>query len=153
MKAPKITKSQSVFSMICRVEINIGAKAERIWEILTDAKGFPRWNSTVTKIEGEILDGHRLSVHVPGTKRTFKPKISGVVPVKRMIWTGGFSPIFKGVRIFELKPCSDGTTDFVMEECFSGVMLPIVKGSLPDFGPVFERYANDLKGEMERNNK
>jgi hypothetical protein len=37
-----------------------------------------------------------------------------------------------------------------MEERFSGLMLPFVKGSMPDFGPVFERYANDLKHEAER---
>jgi hypothetical protein len=29
-------------------------------------------------------------------------------------------------------------------------MLPMIKGSLPDFGPVFERYASDLKNEAER---
>jgi hypothetical protein len=29
-------------------------------------------------------------------------------------------------------------------------MLPLVKGQLPDFGPVFEPCANDLKREAER---
>jgi hypothetical protein len=72
-----------------------------------------------------------------------------VVPGERMTWTGGFSPMFKGVRTFELRPCDDGSTEFVMEERFSGLMLPIVKGSMPDFGPVFERYASDLKHEAE----
>ena len=36
-----------------------------------------------------------------------------------------------------------------MVEVFSGVMLPMIKGSLPDFGPVFERYALDLKKAAE----
>jgi hypothetical protein len=39
----------------------------------------------------------------------------------------------------------EGSTDFAMEERFSGLMLPLVRRSLPDFGPIFERYANDLK--------
>ena len=60
-----------------------------------------------------------------------------------MTWTGGFDPIFKGVRTFQLRPCPDGSTDFVMQERFSGLMLPLIKGSLPDFGPIFQRYAND----------
>ena len=30
------------------------------------------------------------------------------------------------------------------------VMLPMIKGSLPDFGPAFEAYAADLKREAER---
>jgi hypothetical protein len=67
-----------------------------------------------------------------------------------MTWTGGFAPIFKGVRTFALKQQSDGSTDFAMEERFSGLILPLVKGSLPDFGPVFARYANDLQREAER---
>jgi hypothetical protein len=67
-----------------------------------------------------------------------------------MCWTGGFAPMFKCVRTFELKPNKDGSTLFAMEERFSGLMLPLIKGSLPDFGPIFQRYANDLKREAER---
>jgi hypothetical protein len=136
--------------MTCGVMLNIKANAATIWAILTDAQGFARWNSTVSGIEGQIREGGRLRIHVPGTDRTFTPTVSGVVPNARMIWTGGFAPIFKGVRTFTLKPRADGSTDFATEERFSGLMLPLIKGSLPDFGPVFERYANDLKREAER---
>jgi hypothetical protein len=145
----RITQSRGAFSMACRVALNIQAPAARIWSLLTDANGFPRWNSTVTRIEGQIREGERLRIHVPGTDRTFTPRVSGVVPDERMTWTGGFSPVFKGVRTFELTPCNDGSTEFVMEERFSGLMLPFVKGSMPDFGPVFERYADDLRREAE----
>jgi hypothetical protein len=37
-----------------------------------------------------------------------------------------------------------------MEERFFGLMLPLVKGSMPDFGPVFAQWAIDLKRESER---
>ena len=149
MEAPRITKAYGAFSLACGVEVNIRARAESIWSLLTDAKDFPRWNSTVTSIEGQIREGEQLRLRVPGSDRTFFPKISGVVPCERMTWTGGFAPVFKGVRTFELKPRDDGSTDFAMAERFSGLMLPLLKGSLPDFGPVFERYANDLKHEAE----
>jgi len=150
MNEPRVTKTQSAFALVCGVEVNIRASAQRIWSLLTDAKGFPRWNSTVTSIEGEICESGRLRIRVPGTNRAFTPKVSGVVPNERMTWTGGFAPMFKGVRTFELRPCNDSSTDFAMEERFSGLMLPLVKGSLPDFGPIFERYADDLKRESER---
>src|SRR5262245_52425335 len=129
--------------MTCGVSINIRATAERIWNLLTDAPGFPRWNSTVTRIEGQIREGEQLRLHVPGTDRTFTPKVSGVVRGERMTWAGGFAPLFKGVRTFELTPRKDGSTDFSMKERFSGLMLPLVKRSLPDLGAVFDRYAND----------
>ncbi len=150
MNEPKVTQMRGVFSMACGVSVNIRARAENIWSLLTDAKDFPRWNSTVTGIEGQIREGEQLRLRVPGTDRTFTPRVSGVVPSERMTWAAGFAPMFKGVRTFELKPRNDGSTDFAMEERFSGLMLLMIKGSLPDFGPVFERYANDLRNEAER---
>ena len=36
-----------------------------------------------------------------------------------------------------------------MTEVFSGVMLPMIKKGLPDFRPVFEAYAADLKKAAE----
>ena len=117
---------------------------------MTDARDFPRWNSTVTAVEGEIRDGQRIRIHVPGTDRTFTPLVSNVVPNVRMTWTGGLAPLFRGVRTFELMMQPGGSTAFVMQERFSGLMLPIVGGAMPDLGPVFERYAADLKHEAER---
>ena len=151
MSSPRTQQTHGAFSLVCGVEVNIGASAERIWRLLTDAKDFSRWNSTVAGIEGRIAEGEQLALRVPGTDRIFSPVVSGVVPNERMTWTGGVAPFFKGVRTFELRPRSDGSTDFAMTERFSGLMLPLVTGSLPDFGPVFECYANDLKREAERN--
>ena len=146
----RITQSRGLFSMACRVELNIQAPAATIWSLLTNANDFPRWNSTVTRVEGQVREGAQLRLHVPGTDRTFSPRVSGVLPDRRMTWTGGFALVFKGVRTFELRQQDEGSTDFVMEERFSGLMLPIVRGSMPDFGPVFASFANDLKRGAER---
>lgn len=150
MNDPKITQTSSTFSMSCAVEVNIRASAESVWRLLTDAQGFSRWNSTVSGIDGQIREGQRIRVHAPGTKRTFTPKISGVVPDRRMSWIGGTAPLFKGVRTFTLTPHADGSTDFAMQERFAGLMLPLARRSMPDFGPVFSRYANDLKQAAEQ---
>jgi hypothetical protein len=150
MTEPAITQTRGAFSLACRVDVNVRAPADRIWAVLTDAKDFPRWNSTVASIEGEIREGAKLRMRVPGTDRVFTPRISGMVRNERMTWSGGFSPVFKGVRTFELRPRGDGSTDFTMAERFSGLMVPLVKRSLPDFGPVFARYADDLRRESER---
>jgi len=149
MSKPKITQTHGAFSMVCGVAVNIRARSDSLWRLLTDAKGFPRWNSTVTSIEGQIGEGEKLRLHVPGTNRTFTPKVSGVVPNQSMTWSDGFAPMFRGVRTFELMPQSDGSTNFAMEERFSGLMLPLARKALPDFGPIFGRYASDLKKEAE----
>jgi len=147
---PKFVLTENAFSMLCHVEVHICAKAEIVWGLLTDAENFPRWNSTVTGVGGEIRDGQRLRLRVPGTNRVFTPKVSGVVFCEQMTWTGGFSPMFKGVRTFKLRRRSDCSTDFSMEERFSGLMLPLLKRALPDFKPVFESHAGDLKAAAER---
>ena len=150
MNESRFTRTSSAFAMTCRVEVNIRANAEIVWSLLTDANGFPRWNSTVTGIEGHIQEGERLRLHVPGTSRTFTPKVSGIVPARRMIWSDGLPFIFRGVRTFVLKAHDDSSTDVVMEEHFSGLMFALVKRMLPDFHPIFEAYAHDLKREAER---
>lgn len=150
MKDPEFTQANGAFVLTCIVEVNIQADAQVVWSLLTDAKGFARWNSTVTKIDGDIREGERIRLHVPGTNRTFTPRVSGVVPAQRMTWSDGFNPVFKGVRTFELKPGPDGSTDFSMQEHFSGIVFALVKRMLPDFRPIFEAYAGDLKREAER---
>lgn len=145
----QFTRTNGVFTMTCAVKVRIQASAEIVWSLLTDAQAFPRWNSTVARIEGDIRENARLRLHVPGTNRTFTPTVSGIVPTRRMTWSDGLGAIFKGVRVFTLEPRNDGSTDFAMEEHFSGVVFALTRGLMPDFQPIFETYANDLKREAE----
>jgi hypothetical protein len=145
------TKTTTVFRMECAISCSIKASPERIWSLLTDAQAFPRWNSTVTSIGGTIALGQTLELRVPAApKRVFKPKVTKFEPGQSMVWSDGVAPMFKGVRTFTLTRATEGTTDFSMVEVLAGVMLPMIKGSLPDFAPAFEAYAADLKREAER---
>ena len=151
MKTPmKATATKRAFRMNCAISTNIKASPEKVWRLLTDAPGFPRWNSTVTSIEGPIAEGQSMKVQVPAAPgRIFKPRVSKLTPAREMTWSDGMAPMFRGVRTFTLTPNADGTTEFAMAEVFSGLMLHLIKGSLPDFVPVFEAYAADLKREAE----
>ena len=146
----KAIQTNGTFRMACAIRTTIHARAETIWSLLTDAAAFPRWNSTVTSIEGSIAEGERLAVKVPAAPgRVFKPRVSRVEAGRSMLWSDGFAPMFKGARTYTLTPNADGSTEFAMREELSGLMLPMIKGSLPDFGPVFEAYAADLKRAAE----
>jgi hypothetical protein len=147
---PLATTKASTFRAECAVRCTIAASPGRIWSLLTNASEIPRWTSTVTSIGGEIAKGNRLALRVPTSERTFTPTVTELEPEARMVWTDGFAPMFKGERTFTLLTREDGTTEFTMVEVFSGVMLPMIKGTLPDFAPVFEAYASDLKREAER---
>jgi hypothetical protein len=143
-------KTNGTFRMECAIRCTIQASAERVWSLLTDPPRFPSWNSTVTRIEGVMALGETLKLEVPSAPgRVFKPKITAFEPAKSMVWSDGMAPMFKGVRTYTLTPRPDGSTEFAMVEVFSGVMLPMIKGSLPDFGPIFETYAQDLQRAAE----
>jgi hypothetical protein len=152
MKEARFVQVKRTFSMGCQVKINIRSKPEVIWALLTNANDFGRWNSTVSSIDGEIREGERIRIHVPGTKRTFTPRVHDMVQNKRMTWSDGLALVFKGSRSFMLQPCDDGTTLFIMKENFQGLVFALVKGMLPDFKGIFETYSNDLKVEAERLN-
>jgi uncharacterized protein YndB with AHSA1/START domain len=142
--------SGSTFRMEHAVGIAIAAPANKVWKLLTDAAGFPRWNSTVTSLEGEIRAGGKLKVRVPNVGRTFGLTVRRFEPPREMVWASGAMPIFSGVRTFTVFALPDGGSGFRMVELFRGLMLPLIKGSLPDFGPMFETYAADLKREAEK---
>ena len=58
------------------------------------------------------------------------------------MWREGNPVMFLGVRTYSLTPGQDETaTRFQMTEEFSGIMLPLIARRLPDFRPIFERYA------------
>lgn len=141
-------KSESWFRLAYEVSRDVRAPAERVWALLTDSAGFPRWNSTVTSITGTIAAGQALQIKVPVSDRTFTPKVTAFEPGRRMEWSDGMAPLFRGVRTFTLTPTATGV-EFRMEEVFAGLFLPMAKGSLPDFRASFDTYAADLARAAE----
>ena len=143
-------KTKSTFRMEYAISTNIQASPKRIWSLLTNAADFPRWNLTVKSIEGQIAAGEKIKLRATiAPDRVFDLAISEFIPEQKMVWRDGMAPMFTGVRTFTLTPKSDGTTDFSMAEVYSGLMLPMIAGSLPDFGPTFEQYASDIKREAQ----
>jgi hypothetical protein len=146
-------KTRTTFRLECAVSNIINANPEKIWKLLTDAQNYTKWNSTLESLEGNISFGGTVKMKVlqaPG--RIFKVKVTEFTSNKSMLWQDGFAPMFTGKRYFTLQPNTDGNTTFMMSEVFCGLMLPMIAGKLPDFAPIFEQYAADLKKEAEKNN-
>ena len=128
--------TRTAFRQFVTVTIDIEADASRVWALLTDAAGFPRWNSTVAGIDGRIALGETLAVRVPGTAQVFKPTVTEFEPLQRMVWRGGFLPLFQGIRVFELLTIAPRRTRFTPRrprlDCFArgeDLALPCVVGT------------------------
>jgi hypothetical protein len=130
--------------------IVIQATPETIWALLTDAAAYPHWNSTVDRIDGQIVAGGRVTVHAksaPG--RAFPLRITEFVPGQKMVWAGGMPlGLFTGTRSFVLTAASGGVR-FAMDETYDGLLAPLITRSIPDLQPAFDTFAADLKRRAE----
>lgn len=133
------------------VKTRINASSEAIWSILTDAPRYTEWDPGMEKTEGRIGPGEKFKVFTKASPgRAFVITVTEFEPNRAMTWTSGMPlGLFKGERTFRLTPQPDGQTEFSMQEVFSGLMLPLIGRSLPDFNPIFEQFAAALKRRAE----
>lgn len=130
---------------------DINASPEKVWSIITDARGLPTWDSGIERVEGTIAPGETIKLYVkvnPG--RAFPLKVSGFDPPRRMVFSGGMPlGLFKGVRTYSLAPLAGGGTAFKMREEYTGPLLGMIWKSIPDLNPSFQQFARGLKQKAE----
>jgi len=144
------TTIRTTFRLAIAVAIRIDAPATTIWPLLTDLKAQSRWNSTLASIDGKVALGERVSFRVPEAPRqTFSPTVVAYDEGHSMVWRLQ-APLLTSNRTYRLTQASDGSTEFALDEVFSGLLLQLVAGTLPDFGRMFERTAADLKAAAEQ---
>lgn len=142
--AQKANTIKRTFNRETTVSINIDAGASIVWTLLTNASDFPRWNSTVVSLNGEIKLGGKIKLKSTlDEKRTFKLKIKDFEPEKRMVWGDG-----KGNRIYTITKNGNGV-NFSMTEKIGGLMFPMYAKYIPPFDESFDQFAADLKKEAE----
>ena len=145
----KAVKVNHTFAMSNGVAVTINAPASKVWDILTNAADYANWNSTVVYIKGNIRYDEEIVLKAKiAPEREFEIEVSTFEKPSKMVWEDG-NFMFRGVRTFTLTAVEPNKTRFRMVEEFSGLMLPMIKGSLPDFGPAFEQFALDLKKKAE----
>ena len=140
----KATTIKKTFSRETSVSASIAADSAIVWALLTHAADYPRWNSTVTSIKGEIKAGG--SIELKSTldeKRTFKLKVKEFVPEKRLVWGDAM-----GSRVYSLEKSGSGTL-FSMTEKIGGPLFPLFAGMIPSFDESFDNFTADLNREAE----
>lgn len=129
----------------------INADPKTIWGLLTDAGSYPDWNPAVLGIEGTIAEGERIRLtSIVNPNREFKLSVSDVRSPNSMVWSDGMPlGLFKGVRTFTVEPSGDGSSEFKMEEVYTGLLAPMITKSIPDMTDSFEQFADGLKAAAE----
>lgn len=128
----------------------INAPAETVWAIITEAAGYAEWDENMLRLEGTIAPNEQLSIYTKlAPDRAFKPTVVEFTPNHKMVWQSGMPlGLFSGTRTFLLEPEGDSVR-FTLNEEFKGLMLPMLRGSIPNMNPVFETFVNALKERAE----
>ena len=141
----RATTIRRTFSRETSVQMTISADPAIVWALLTHASDFPRWNSTVTSIQGAIKEGGIIELKSTlDSKRMFKLKIKEFVPEKRLVWGDS-----QGSRVYTIDKGAGGGTHFSMSEKIGGPLFPLFASYIPPFDESFERFTADLKKEAE----
>jgi hypothetical protein len=145
-RAGKATTIRTAFRVAYSVTTSIDAPAPTIWNLLTDLSAQSKWNSTLTSIDGQVALGKRVTFEVPEAPgQKFSPTVVSYDEPKSMVWRLNRWPLLVGERTYRLTPGPDGSTELTITEVFSGLLLPVIAKTMPDFGLMFERTASDLK--------
>ncbi|HEY0639563.1 MAG TPA: SRPBCC domain-containing protein [Pseudonocardiaceae bacterium] len=133
-------------------DVKIDASPEEVWQVLLDGAGYPTWDSGVARVEGTIAAGERITVYSEvRPDRGFPVGVRIIEPARKMRWIGGLPMgLFSGVRTFTLLPTDDGGTFFDLREEYDGVLLFLMRLTLPDLQPSFDKFVLGLKRRVER---
>jgi hypothetical protein len=138
-----------------RTEIDIEATPERVWAVLTDLAAFPQWNPFMTRAEGNVRRGERLTIRMQpdrGRAMTFRPTVLEAEPNHRLRWLGRLlvPGVFDGEHSFTIEPLGAGTVRLIQQEEFRGILVPLMARSLDrNTLPAFEKMNAALKRRAE----
>ncbi len=142
----KATTIKKTFSRETSISIEINSNSSIIWALLTNASDYPRWNSTVISIEGDIIAGGKINLKSTlDPKRTFKLKVKEFQPENKLAWGDAM-----GNRVYTITKTSTGSVLFSMTEKIGGPLFPLFARMIPSFDKSFEQFATDLKKEAEK---
>ena len=140
------TTEKKTFSRTTTITQTINAEPAVVWSLLTNAKEYPSWNSTVISIEGEIQNGEKIKLKSTlDPSRTFKLKVKEFIPEQTLVWGDAM-----GKREYRLEKTAEGTK-FTMTEKIGGFMFPLFASKIPSFDKSFEDATADLKKAAESN--
>lgn len=133
-------------------ETFIKAPPERVWAVLVGFETYPDWNPFIRRMQGEPVEGARLTVLMQPPHRDapmqFRPVVLEAVPARTLRWRGRlFLPgLFMGEHVFRLIPEANGTR-LIHGEHFTGLLLAFIE--VAAFKPGFEAMNAALKARAE----
>lgn len=136
--------TRATFSRSTRIAQHIDADAATVWRLLTTAAEYPRWNSTVVSLDGQIALGSTIKlVSTLDPSRTFSLRVKEFEPNARLTFGDSMA-----TRTYALSG-DDGGTRVEIVERMSSPFFPLFARMIPPFDESFEQFTADLKKAAE----
>ena len=136
--------TRTAFSRSTRIAQHIDADPAMVWRLLTTAAEYPRWNSTVVSLDGQIALGSTIKlVSTLDPSRTFSLKVKEFEP--NVLLTFGDAMF---TRTCSLSGAAGGTRVAIIER-IGGPFYPFVARMIPPLDENFEQFTADLKKAAE----
>lgn len=110
-----------------------GASPERLWTLMSEVRGWPRWMPTVDAVTPQEPGrpdevGARYAVEQPRLARAVWT-ITAIDEGRSFTWESSV-PGLRSVAAHELRRGADGTTTIVLRLTWSGLLAPIVRRTM-----------------------
>lgn len=132
-------------------QIDIDATPAQVWDVLSDASAYPNWNPFLVSMQGELLEGKKLTNRMrttAGSEISFSPTVLKVENNRELRWLGRMvlPRIFDGEHYFILED-RGGFTRLIHGERFRGILLWFL--DVRQFKGNFEALNEALKRRVE----
>ena len=127
------------------------APAEVVWARVTDLAGYGAWHALLPYLGGELREGAVLETRVTGVERPLRGKVLRLEPGRELsllaLWPLG---LLRPVHTQRVEALDDGRTRYVCSETFSGLLLPLLAGSIErNVGALYQTTCEALKARVE----
>lgn len=130
------------------LQIVVQAPVEKVWSVLTDVNGWPKWQSDIKEAQmiGPLESGTEFTWSSGGTR--IQSKFALVEPYKEIAWTGtAFTAT--AVHVWKLEQMPGNKTLVKTEESMSGFLLTLFYSS-KELQTIDQTWLDRLKREAER---
>jgi len=136
-------------------EIEINARPEEVWKVLTDWENLKEWSSSFIGISvDKMMAGERFMVYFknPLNCKTieFERKCTAYEEGIMFSWTGEFTSGVSDNHIYKLEPMENGTTLFKQEDGIHGKHSKLLNLlGKKQMKSMYEKFDRELKERVE----
>ncbi|MFI6173673.1 SRPBCC family protein [Nocardia sp. NPDC051052] len=144
----------SVFTVSLSTSVVINSPARRVWDELTDLRGYRDWNPYYREADGTVELGSKvvLKASLPsGRSATSRCTVTSVQTERELAWISSFGlpRLMDATHSFLLTEDENGGTLLTQHETFSGLLVPLSGQVVEDVKEACDGMARALKARIE----